>query len=244
MTDLDVLGASWQGLVADALGVSPVAAGSVIGEARTKIDALQGSLQIFSGVDSTLENGLKATGINNAVALANADVTMLANRLGVQGVTLAFAQRLVDEARQSVPASSWSLEAGGLGLKDQEIAALQSLGITTQGALQSRATDTTERTHIANTLGISTETLGALVGGINLGRAAAEVGGARTAGAPVTSLIGVNRDIAVNLARLNVGTIGGLARADAHVVAGAVGGDIAKATEIINLAKGRTNLLL
>jgi hypothetical protein len=242
VTDLDVLGASWQGLVADALGVSPAAAGSVIGEARTRIDALQGSLQIFSGVDRNLEDGLRAAGINTTVALANADGSLLANQLGAQGVTLAFAQRLVEEARQSVPANSWSLEMGGLGLKDQEIAALQSLGITTQGALKGRATETAEQTRIAGALGISTEALGALVGGIDLDRVAAEVGGTRTVGAPVTSLTGVNRDIARNLARLNIGTIGALARADTHVIAEALGGDLAKAAEIINLAKGRSNL--
>jgi hypothetical protein len=242
LTDLDVLGASWKGLVADAMGVSAATASSVIAEARGKVDELQGSLRIFSGVEKTLEDGLKAAGINDAVGLANADAQTLVGRLGEQGVTLAFAQRLVDEARQAVPASAWSLSAGKLGLKDQEIAALNALGITTQGVLKTRAADPTERTRISSSIGVSAGALGTLVDSIDIARFATEFKGTRITGAPTTSVVGVNRDSAKALAGIGVGTVRDLALANANVIASAFGGDLAKATEVINAAKTKANI--
>jgi hypothetical protein len=243
LTDLDVLGASWQGLVADAMGVSVVAAGSAIAEARSRIVDLQSSLRIFSGVDRTLESILRAAGINDAVALANTDAQTLVNQLGTQGVTLAFAQRLVDEARRTVSIGTWSLGDTALGLKDQEIIALNALGITTKGALRSRATDAEERLRISSTLGISPEALDTLVRGIDLVRFATAIRDTRAASTPVTGLVGVNRENARALARLNLSTARDLAQANVNVVARAFGGDVAKATEVINAARIRANLL-
>jgi hypothetical protein len=242
LTDLDVLGASWQGLVADAMGVSVATAGSAISEARGRVEALQDSLQIFSGVDSALEESLEAAGITDAVALANADAQTLATQLSAQGVTLAFAQRLVDEARQTVPAGTWSLADAALGLKEQEVASLTALGIATKGGLRNRTADTAGRAQIANALGISSEALATLTARIDLGQFATETRDARAAATPVTSLVGVNRDSAKALARLNLGTARDLAQANVNVVARVFGGDVAKATEVINAARGRANI--
>jgi hypothetical protein len=242
LSDLDVLAASWQGLVADAMGVSVAAAGGVIGEARRAADDLQSSLRLFSGVDRTLEDRLRAAGITDAVVLANADPQTLATQLGTQGVTQAFAQRLVDEARQAVPISAWSLSAANLGLKDQEIATLNALNITTQGQLKSRTADQAQLAEIASAVGISTSALGTLVGGIDLMRLASDFRGTRVRGAPVTSVVGVNRDAAKALARLNIATMHDLALSDINIVAEAFGGDVAKATEAINTAKGTLGL--
>jgi hypothetical protein len=54
--------------------------------------------------------------------------------------------------------------------------------------------------------------------------------------------VGVNRDSAKALARLNLGTARDLAQANVNVVASVFGGDVAKATEVINAARGRANI--
>jgi hypothetical protein len=241
LTEVDVLGASWTGLIVDAVGIGIEAASSLIGEAREGVDGLQGSLRIFSGVGATLENNLRNAGITDTVRLANADPQALAAQLREQGVTVAFAQRLVDEARRAVPEDTWSLRTQRLGLKDREIAALQALGITTQGALKTRA-EGEEQARIAEAVGISREALRTLIGSINVEAFAAELRRSREAGAPTTSVVGVNREVAKTLATIGIGTVGDLAVSDVNIVARAFAGDAARAAEVINAARAKASL--
>jgi hypothetical protein len=118
LTDIDVLGASWTGLVAGAMEISLETAGNLISETRDKVDGLQNSLQIFTGVDAGIETTLKNLGINNAVDLANANPQDI---IAGAGNSLAFARRLVDEAQRAVPESFWSLQAEKLGFNDEEV---------------------------------------------------------------------------------------------------------------------------
>jgi hypothetical protein len=243
LNDLDVLGASWTGFVADTLGVSAEAAGTMITESRGKIDDLkkpENSLLLFTGVDTDVQNALKGIGINNSVDLANADPIAIANQLGESGITLSFAQRLVDEARQTVPGSAWSLDAAELGFKEQEVAALEAQGIKTQGMFKNTAEIEQGKEQIANTLRVGTNVVDGFVMTIN--DSANKVKDAYRIEAPVTSVVGVNAETGKNLANLGYGTTGKLANADAAAVAPAFGGDMDKASAAINAAKFKTGL--
>jgi hypothetical protein len=239
LTDIDVLGASWTGLVADAMEISLETAGNLISETRDKVDGLQNSLQIFTGVDAGIETTLKNLGINNAVDLANANPQDI---IAAAGNSLAFARRLVDEAQRAVPESFWSLRAGTLGFDDEQIAAMNALGIKTQGVLKTRTTTAATRAEVETALRLSASELDSLVGRIDLGRFSTEIIVGRIGRAPTTRVVGVNRESASALAGIGVGNLRALALADVNAVANVLGGDMARATNLINTARARVHI--
>lgn len=233
---IDVVAAAWQGLVADALAVSPETASSIVGEAASKVDNLQGTLQVFSGLDSAMVNALTANKIDSPVALANADAQTVLSVLhgaGITSVTPAFAQRLVDQARSAVPANEWSLASSVLGLNEQQIASLRVSGITTLGQLQGRAAADVRGT--AAVLDVSPQALTNLVSNVSI-KTSAQVQIERRGAAPSTRVLGVNADVANRLARLGVTSVADLARANADEIAAAFGGDSARARAVISAA--------
>jgi hypothetical protein len=235
---LDVLAAGWAGLVADTLDVGDEAAAGVIGAAREQTEALQGSTQVFSGVDAALAAALAGQGFDSSVALANAEPQVLADQLGGAGITLAYARLLVDEARRAVPASEWSLSAPQLGLTDGAIAALSALGITSQRTFKAQAADANMKGQIAGALGVAAGQIDALAGAVAL-KSAAEIASERRGAAPVTGVIGANRETGLALANLGFNTVGKLAGANAANLAAAFGGNETLATAAINAAKTR-----
>jgi hypothetical protein len=239
VASVDVIASGWKGLVADALGVGLDAAASVMTEASEKTDALQGSLQVFGGVDATIAQALQGQSIDGPAALANADPAQLARALQTAGLTQAtpaFVHRLVDQARRAVSPGQWSLTAPALGLKDQDVENLQGLGITTQKQLLDRVNAGEGTEQIASALGVQVEQLQNVVGGITI-RSGTDLQRERRAGAPVTRLTGVNESVAAVLLRAGVSTVAELAAANPTAVAGAFGGDSARASAVIASAR-------
>jgi hypothetical protein len=240
--EIDVLGAAWQGLVRDALEVSNETAGGIIEEAQGHVDALQGSLRIFGGVDAAVEKALSDSNFGDAVALANSNPQAILDAVGTErGMTLAFARRLIDEARLAVPAGAWSLSAAGLGLKDTEIAELRKAGIVTQADFVAKAGDAATKTIISDTLKIDPAEVDRLAGDLNtkIGETAIVRATAPKTNAPVTNVLGVTLNSGRTLARLGVGTVGALAKATPESVAVAFGGDVDAAKAAIELAGKR-----
>lgn len=235
LTELDVLSASWAGLIAHVMEVNTETANSVITEARDQTEVLQDSLRIFSGVDTAVEAALKGMGINDAVDLANANPQTIVTGVQSAGgkMTTAFAQRLVDEARRTVPTSAWSLAA--LGLKESEITTLQARGIISQGTLVAKADDAAGRIEIETALGATAGTAGALATRATASKTSVLV--TRKAAVPVTRLVGVNQNTARALAERGLGTMGALSTADVSLVTSALGGDAVRAAALINAAK-------
>jgi hypothetical protein len=236
VTSLDMLAAGWTGLVSEVLGVGARAAGSLISSARNKVEALQGTLRVFGGVDATLEKALKDAGIDGPAALANADPQALTAKVGAAQLTPALAQLLVDEARGVVPASQWSLHSPQLGLKEDEVATLQAQGITTLGQLLTRTKDDAGKAAVGGVLGIPPAQVGALVGRVVIPNAAS-LAAARLGQSAVTGLVGIDRGTGLALAHLGFGSAGALAKADPLALASAFGGDTARAAAAIQAAQ-------
>ncbi len=234
---LDMLAAGWTGLVADVLGVGAEAAGGLITEARAKVDDLQGSLGVFSGVGTALETDLKGAGIDGPVALANADPAALVTAVGAGKLSLTQARLIVDEARGAVPASAWSLDAHQLGLDEQEVVGLKAVGVTTQGAFKSLAGTPQGKAAIATALKTTEAQVEATAGGIVL-KSGTQLQADRRAAAPVTAVVGVNRNIGAALAGMGVASVRSLAEASPDKLAG-VFGDVGRATEAVNAAKNQ-----
>ena len=125
VSSVEVLTAAWTGLVEDVMGVGAEAARGVVEASRAKVASLQGGLQVFSGVDAALETALKDS-VDSPEALANADPQALTKAVGEGTLSLNMAQILVDQARNAVPKSAWSLAESPLGLKEHEVASLPS----------------------------------------------------------------------------------------------------------------------
>ena len=233
--DLDTLAAAPSSLVGQALSLDADSSAGLITDARAAVATLQNSLRTFSGVGPDLNAALTNAGFASARDLANATPQVLAEKLGGSGVNAAFAQRLVAEARQVVPASAWSLNAPELGLKTQDITALQGQGIATQAQLQFRVSSDEGKQAVASLLGSPVETIATLTGGVE--RAASAFVTQKADAVPVTSLTGVNSDIGKGLASIGAATVGGLKNRTPESIAPLFGGDVARAAEIITAAK-------
>jgi hypothetical protein len=233
LDSVDKLAASWKGLVADAVGISTDAAGSMIAEAGRQVASLQGTLLIFTGVDAALADTLARLKIDSPAALANADPKTLA---GQAGIPLNFAQRLVEQARQAVPASEWSLGASQLGLKGEEIASLQSKGIATQGQLKSRAE--TSASEIAAILNTTVNQVAEIAGSVTI-KGIKDFQKDRQAASSVTGVVGVSKETGMALVGMGFATTGALANATPDQVAAAFAGNKDLAAEAINAAKGK-----
>jgi hypothetical protein len=243
VSDVDVLAAGWKGLIADAAGVSLEAAGAMMAEMRGKVDELQGSVQVFSGVDAGLAAALSAAGFGDAVQLANAAPQALAEAMQAQGVSLAFAQKLVSEARQVAPESAWKLEAAGLGLKESEIAGLKGAGIATLGDFKAHVATPEGLSALAVSAGANAGSLSAIAAHIDLGAISATFLGERKAAAPVTSLDGIDGAIGLALADNGISSVGGLANLESAAgIANLFGGDLARAEGVLNAARLRLGL--
>lgn len=231
MGQVDLLAHAWKGLVADTLGVSQATAGAIIAEARGKVDQLQNGVAGFAGVDAALAAALAAVELGSAVDLANASAGFLVAELAKQeiGISEAFAGRLIDEARAAVPAKTWSLSAGDLGLKGEELSRLGELGVDSQGALARAEVD-----EVAAVLGVQVEAASDLLTRADSlrGTYAVDV----KAAAPVSEVFGVNKESAAILADSGVGTVGALSKLAVGDLQ-SLGFTLDKATSLLDGAK-------
>jgi hypothetical protein len=240
ITSVDVLGAAWSGLLEDTFRVDSSAAKGMISDTRSRVDQIQGSLEVFSGVSSDLAAELNKAGITNAVELANmkaADLTANTD-LAKAGITQAFAQRLVSEARSVAPASTWSLTALEIGFRESEVDRLRDMGIETQGHLKVAAA--AQAGTIAGTLNMSTDMVNTIVNKIDLAAAGKTFTTSRIEAAPLTQLSGANAETSRILADAGLRTVGDLANvADPHAIAGSVNVSTEKLTQLVSSAKTR-----
>ncbi|HEX5165031.1 MAG TPA: hypothetical protein VFV93_06510, partial [Thermomicrobiales bacterium] len=239
VTSVDALSSSWSGLVAGALGIDDGAATALIADARAQIPALQSSLLGFSGVDSQLDATLKGTAFNTPVALANARPDDLVQAVVQQGtMTEAFAERLISEARRTVPADQWSLTSSQLNLKQEEITRLNQLGVTTLKQFTDLAATQAGAGSIAGVLNVTPAQVTSLSDQVTIKDAAA-LATDRIAVGAVTGVLGVNSETGRSLAGLGVATVGALATADPDALAAAFGGQRDSALAAINNARLR-----
>lgn len=242
VSSVDILTGAWTGLVEDVLSVGPEAARGLVETARGQVATLQGGLQVFSGVDAALETGLKdVAGIDSAEALANADPQALVDAVGADTLSITMARVLVDQARSVVPRANWSLSESSLGLSEREVVDLAGLGITSLGALKDLAGTDEGKARIGAALGTPADQVEGLVSGIVI-RDSASIRADRQAAAPVTNVVGVDLTTGLRLASLGFGSLGSLAAADPGALAGAFGGDQARAAAAIDAARLRLGL--
>jgi hypothetical protein len=211
---LDVAAAAPTGIVADVMGVSIKTAAAAIVEFRGKVEDLQGSLRMFTGVDAGVEQklkvGAKMTGPSD---LANRDGTALAKDAGIP---LVFAMRLVDEAREAVPKSEWSLESPSSGLRATDVTALHEMGIETQGMLKEAVADAARVDAVAKAMNTTKEVVSNVAGAISV-RTGAQMRTEKLSAAPVESVPGVSTAFAATLRQ------GGILRVSDVLKAGEAG---------------------
>lgn len=148
---IDDLAWGWRELVTDATAEPPETVRYLISDAATAATEINSSRTYLPGVDKATDKALRDLGINDDVALANADLDKLGDKLGSRG----FAIRLVDAARNIVTPQSWSL--AGLGLADNQIAALTERGIDSKGAFAAHAARADGKAAIAEATGLDAE---------------------------------------------------------------------------------------
>jgi hypothetical protein len=108
--------------------------------------------------------------------------------------------------------------------------------------LKTHATVAATRAGVLTALGVTTNELDSVVAPINIARFATEIVETREGRAPTSSIVGVNRESVSALAGIGVGNIRALALADVNAVANAFGGDVARATNLINTARARVHI--
>ena len=241
IADLSVLSAAPKKLVADALGFDLAGAGSLIDDSREKVGQLleDESFTIFGGVDSALDGDLKQGGISSKVDLANATPERLVVLGGQHGMTLNLAQRIIAQARNSLPDSSFSLRDAGLGLRKADLDALEKRGIATLGSWTAKAGTAAGRDELAATIGVSKDDIAEISKTIDskLNVTKSEVKTRHKAAAFVGSIVGVDEKAADQLAKAGFATAGALAKMDADAAKTFFGGNKAAAAGAIMKAR-------
>jgi hypothetical protein len=234
------MAAAYTDLIAGANGVSAETAADTIAEARVKVDSLQGTLRMFSGVDAARERALLGAGVSGPPDLANADAAELESKLGTG--SMAYVRRLIDEARSAVPPEQWK-PGENVGLKDHEVAALNRAGVRSLGDLQ-RAADPAKPAEFAKVkaaLGATDEVVNGLAGRIAVD--AGETFRAKRLGAaPLTALTGVTEDVGTKLSAGGLRSIHDLSSAKVEDVAASLGGNELAAKSLINAAREKSGM--
>ncbi len=148
ITHLNDLAGAWSELVVDATGDPPDTAPYLIFDAARSARQVNDVRGYYPGVTPQLDAALKQQGFPTDLSIANATPERLMKLVGNRG----FAVRLIYEARQIVPKSSWSLEA--LPLTKFQVADLFIFGIESQGALLEHSTRPAGKQLIARALGV------------------------------------------------------------------------------------------
>lgn len=237
---VDDLAHAWAELVADATGdpvINP--ARHLVLEAAQAVARINADRTYYRGMDREARQVLHAAGLDDDVALANADAERLGERLG----SVSFAYRLVEQARAIVPRDAWAL--ADLGLTGTQEADLVARGIESKGMLAERARTVAGRAVVADVLGVER------AGAAERDAAVAELADAAVVAmaersvalAPtvrVAQLGGVTPTATRRLEAAGLGTAEALAAADPAAVATAAAIAPADAARLVTAAKGAT----
>ena len=195
--NVDQVTGAWAQLIANAVG-QPIDYGTyLITDALQAAERINERLGYYEGMNEEVKEILEQMSLNDDVALANADQQELGDNLKSEG----FANRLIVQARQAIAPEHWSLES--LGLKPDQVAALQKIGVDSKGAFARRAES--NRTQLENTLGLNQQAIDDLHAKAN-----AQITASSLALARVKDLIllpNVNAEVATKLAASNINTV-------------------------------------
>ena len=229
----------------------------IIVDAVARTEKINLDRDYLAGATDAVKKTLDQLGLNDDVALANADPAALGKELGDIGL----AGRLVLQARGIIPESAWSL--GALKLDAGLTETLVGLGLDSQGALVRAAAGGQPRDTIIKVLPSDDSVpIDNLVGGAvaNMTSASVTLAPAALLGAvkgvdanaadssaeadllsakalDVGLLATVAPSQATALKSFGIETVDSLARADIGVVAKALGGDEVQATAIMHGAR-------
>ena len=150
---VDQVVAAWSQLISNATGRSLEYSRLLIADAAHAIDRLYESRRYYEGMDSEIKEVLEQMALSDDVALANADLDELAEKLDSRG----FALRLITQAWQAVPAEHWSLAS--FQFSDQQVQALAEMGITSKGEFAKRADSNAGNAALQKALGVNKQTI-------------------------------------------------------------------------------------
>ena len=233
---VDQLAGASPPLVSKATGQSLEYSRSLVEDARRAAREINTTRSYYEGVDGAVLEALNELSLTDDVALANADRSALAEKLGSPG----FATRLVEQARQLVPREAWSLEP--LGLTTEQISVLEEQGVRSKGELSSKVATDAGRDALVSSLGADAAFVTSL-----RATATSQLTTSSVALAPskaLDALAGVNAVVAEKLAAANVTTVDALATAKADELAQATGLSEAATSNLIAQAaeSARTHL--
>ena len=235
LIEINDLAGGWGELIIDATGEPEEMADYLIADAVESIKSIN-SDRAYLGIDKNVDKILRDMGINDDVALANADEEKLGDKLGSRG----FAKRLTEKARSVVAREAWSLE--GMGLSAGEIAHLAGHGIDSKGALVANAARAEGKGVIVEALGLDTTAAAARDAAVNALTTEAVSVMARSSieAAPTASLAlwsSVDSLSAKKLTEVGLETVDDLAAADPASVAAATNLSAEAAGKLVDAAK-------
>ena len=227
---LDQLPGMWSEFLDEALDQEPDDSRYLVDDSRRSAEQIVETRSYLDGVDEVVLNKLTQLGLNDDVALANADFQVLSDVLGSQG----FANRLIGQARQIVAPSSWSL--GTLGLDSGQVMRLEGQGIRSLGEFASKAARPEARASLVEAIGSETQlqTLGTAA---VVQLAAASVHEAPSVGIDKLSSVADDPSLGVKLADAGFLSANDIARTSADDLSSKLGIDAASAGKLIGDAQ-------
>jgi predicted flap endonuclease-1-like 5' DNA nuclease len=228
---IDEVAGGWVQLISDATGQPPDYSRYLIGDAVAATNTINSSRGYLDGVDERVAGILTQLGLTDDVALANADRAALSQALGSEG----FANRLIEQAREAVPPSAWSLDQ--VGFTQGQIEALAQQGIVSKGEYNAyvAAANDAQRNTLASSLSVNTQFLAAVQTTVTSQMAASSV--AQAPLVDLTALTGVNAVVRDRLIAQNIMSVDQLATADPAQVATATGLSATEAGDLVAQAK-------
>lgn len=235
IAEVDALAGIWTGLLTQLLQVPDGAANNLVKTARTAIDGIKGTAREWVPDKPAVAGALADRGLADATKLANKQPEALVEELKEHGVEIEAweAERIVREAREAVPKSTWAVESIET-LSTAQVEALAAKGIATQEELKAAAES--DPAMVAKVTGMKVEEVASVVTAIEGARTEAAV--TKASALPVTQVVEAESTV-LALGQAGLGTLGALAKADLGTVTAALGGDVATATQVFNLAKAR-----
>lgn len=246
LADAAVFSNAWGRLAADALGVEPETALSVVAAATRYVESSKDRVELFTGVDKTSAKALESLGYGSSIELANAHPGRLAEELSGalnKEVPLAYAELIVGEARKTVPEKAWSLDQPELNLRESDRKLLAEENVETLGALKKTLETANGRKKVKQTLGVSDAVVTNLADTVSETgeKAAADIEKKKSSRIPVSRAEGVDTEKATAIARKGFGTLGRLAEANVDKIESIIG-DRTEAERLIGLARTKLGL--
>ena len=150
-SSVDQLAGAWSQAIVAATGLSSDYGRYLIRDAIAAIAEIRTQRRYYSGMNAKTAEILQEMAIADDVGLANADPEALGNQIKSRS----FAASLIEQARAIVPQSSWDLDS--LGLKPEQITALNSQGIYSKGEFVLKVDPESGRDKIATLLKMTSQ---------------------------------------------------------------------------------------